>query len=264
MAATERNPWRRFLALPNESRAKTLIMAFLVSAVCALTVSGATVLLRPIQAANRAAEEQARIASLVQGIPGMTDLLAQSEGTLSTVVIGLDEGRAARGVTPQTLDTVLSDTTNWTTLPAAADLAGLGQRPDYAQVFLLRDGDDISLLLLPLTGQGYGGRIDAILALRGDMNTIAGLAVTGHSETPGLGARIEEQAWQSQFQGTLLRNESGDLRFSVARGIAATPYQVDGITGATRTGRGVTNMVRFWLGPDGYGPLIRAIERGEF
>jgi Na+-transporting NADH:ubiquinone oxidoreductase subunit C len=264
MAGTERNPWRRFLALPNESRAKTLIMAFLVSAVCALTVSGATVLLRPIQAANRAAEEQARIASLVQGIPGMTDLLAQSGGTLSTVVIDLDEGRAARGVTPQTLDTVLSDTTNWTTLPAAADLAGLGQRPDYAQVFLLRDGDDISLLLLPLTGQGYGGRIDAILALRGDMNTIAGLAVTGHSETPGLGARIEEQAWQSQFQGTLLRNESGDLRFSVARGIAATPYQVDGITGATRTGRGVTNMVRFWLGPDGYGPLIRAIERGEF
>lgn len=264
MAGTERNPWRRFLALPNESRAKTLIMAFLVSAVCALTVSGATVLLRPIQAANRAAEEQARIASLVQGIPGMADLLAQSGGTLSTVVIDLDKGRAARGVTPQTLDTVLSDTTNWTTLPAAADLAGLGQRPNYAQVFLLRNGDDISLLLLPLTGQGYGGRIDAILALQGDMSTIAGLAVTGHNETPGLGARIEEHAWQAQFQGTLLRNESGDLRFSVARGTASTPYQVDGITGATRTGRGVTNMVRFWLGPDGYGPLIRAIERGEF
>ena len=264
MAGTERNPWRRFLALPNESRTKTLIMAFLVSAVCALTVSGATVLLRPIQAANRAAEEQARIASLVQGIPGMADLLAQSGGTLSTVVIDLDKGRAARGVKPQTLDTVLNDTTNWTTLPAAADLAGLGQRPNYAQVFLLRDGDDISLLLLPLTGQGYGGRIDAILALQGDMSTIAGLAVTGHNETPGLGARIEEHAWQAQFQGTLLRNERGDLRFSVARGTASTPYQVDGITGATRTGRGVTNMVRFWLGPDGYGPLIRAIERGEF
>jgi len=50
----------------------------------------------------------------------------------------------------------------------------------------------------------------------------------------------------------------------VARGDASTAYQVDGITGATRTTRGISNMVRFWLGPDGYGPLIRAIQRGEF
>ena len=43
-----------------------------------------------------------------------------------------------------------------------------------------------------------------------------------------------------------------------------TLAEVDGITGATRTGNGVTGMVRFWLGPKGYGPLIRAIDRGEF
>ncbi|MEA5415493.1 hypothetical protein, partial [Synechococcus sp. BA-132 BA5] len=87
MADTERNPWRRLLALPNESRTKTLVMAFIVAAVCALLVSSATVLLRPIQTANRAAEEQARIEALVRGIPGMADLLEQSGGTLSTVVI---------------------------------------------------------------------------------------------------------------------------------------------------------------------------------
>ncbi len=264
MAEADRNPWRRFLALPNESRAKTLIVAFLVALVCALLVSGATVLLRPIQTANRAAEEQARIEALLRGIPGMTGLLAQSGGALSTVVIELAKGRAAQDVTTATLDSALADTSNWTALEAGADMAGLGQRPDFAQVFLLREGDDISLLLLPLTGQGYGGRIDAILALRGDMNTIAGIAITGHSETPGLGGRIDEPSWQSSFAGTELRDGTGDMRFAVARGEASSPYEVDGITGATRTGRGVANMVRFWLGPDGYGPLIRAIERGEF
>lgn len=264
MAQADWNPWRRLLALPNESRTKTLVVAFLVASVCALLVSGATVLLRPIQTANRAAEEQARIGSLVQGIPGMSDLLAQSGGTLSTVVIDLETGRAAQEVTAATLNSALADTTNWTALDTGADIAGLGQRPDFAQIFLLRDGEAISLLLLPLTGQGYGGRIDAILALRGDMNTIAGIAITGHSETPGLGGRIEESSWQSSFSGTALRDETSDLRFGVARGEASTPYEVDGITGATRTGRGVANMVRFWLGPDGYGPLIRAIERGEF
>ena len=264
MAARDWNPLRRLLALPNESRTKTILVAFLVSAISAALVSGATVWLRPIQAANRAAEEQARIAALVQGIPGMSDLLEQSGGTLSTVVIDLDRGRAAAEVTPATLEAALADPANWTVLDAGQNIAGLGQRPNFVQVYLLRDGDTVSLLLLPLSGQGYGGRIDAIMALRGDMNTIAGIAVTQHSETPGLGARIEESSWRASFPGTELRDASGELLFHVARGPASGVHEVDGITGATRTGRGVTQMVRFWLGPDGYGPLLDAIERGEF
>ena len=264
MAERDWNPWRRLLALPNESRTKTLIVAFLVSAICAAFVSGATVILRPIQAANRAAEEQARIDALVRGIPGMADLLDTTGGALSTVVIDLQTGHAARDVTPQTLDVALRDPNNWTPLAAAADLAGLGQRPNYVQVFLLREGGAISLVLLPVTGQGYGGRLDAILAVRGDMNTVAGIAVTGQSETPGLGARIEETAWQSGFPGVELRDETGEIRFRVAKGAAQTDHEVDGITGATRTGNAVTQMVRFWLGPEGYGAFIDAVERGEF
>lgn len=264
MAEHEKNPWRRLLALPNESRTKTVIIAFLVSAVCAALVSGATVMLRPIQTANRAAEEQARIEALVRGIPGMSDLLTEAGGTLTTVVVDLETGRAAGDVDVASLDAALSDPENWTDLTPAQDIAGLGQRPDLAQVFFLREGDAVSLVLLPLSGQGYGGRIDAIMALRGDTNTIAGLAVTRHSETPGLGGRIEEASWQASFPGTELRDADGELRFRVARGPASGVHEVDGITGATRTGRGVTQMVRFWLGPDGYGPLLEAIRRGEF
>jgi len=220
--------------------------------------------LRPIQAANRAAEEQARIEALVRGIPGMAELLTQWGGTLSTVVVDLRTGRAAADIGPADLASALSDPVNWTALDAGQDLAGLGQRPNYAQVFLLRAGDEVSLVLLPLSGQGYGGRIDAILALRGDTNTIAGLAVTRHSETPGLGGRIDEASWQASFPGTELRDDDGEMRFRVARGPASGVHEVDGITGATRTGRGVTQMVRFWLGPDGYGPLLSAIRRAEF
>jgi len=265
MAEHDRNPWRRFLALPNNSRTKTILMAFLVAGISAAFVSGATVVLRPIQTANRAAEEQARIEALVQGIPGMSALLTQSGGQLSTVVVDLGTGRAADGVTAAGLEATLADPGNWTALDPGADLAGLGQRPDYAQIFLLRDaGEEVSLILLPLSGQGYGGRIDAILALRGDTNTIAGMTVTGHSETPGLGARIEEGSWQASFPGTELRDAANEMRFRVARGVASGVHEVDGITGATRTGRGITQMVRFWLGPDGYGPLLAAVRRGEF
>lgn len=263
MAEADRNPWRRLLALPNESRTKTVAVAFLVSAVCAVLVSTATVVLRPIQSANRAAEEQVRIEALVRGIPGMGDLLEESGGTLATVVVDLGTGRAAE-VAPAELEAALADAANWTALAPEDDLAGIGQRPDFAQVFLLRDGGEVTLALLPMTGQGYGGRIDAILALQGDMNTVAGIAVTGHSETPGLGGRIEDASWQASFPGTEIRDAGGEMRFTVARGQASSVHEVDGITGATRTGSGVTRMVRFWLGPEGFGPFLEAVRRGEF
>ena len=34
-------------------------------------------------------------------------------------------------------------------------------------------------------------------------------------------------------------------------------YQVDGLSGATMTSRGVTNLLRYWLGEDGFGPYIK-------
>ena len=260
-----RAAWRRFLAQPVDSRGKTLLVAFLVSAACALMVTGATVLLRPIQQANRAAEEQARLEALVAAIPGMQQVLARAGGdALSVVVIDLEEGAAARDVTPATLEAALQLPENWTTLPPEQDMAGIGSRPDYAQVTLLRDGGAITLAILPVAGTGYNGTIEGMLALHGDMETIAGFTVTRQAETPGLGARIEEPAWQASFAGKRFADEAGNMRFAVARGPSASPYEVDGITGATRTSSAVSRMVRFWLGPEGYGPLLDAIRRGEF
>src|SRR5690606_32376209 len=117
--------WRRFLNTPNDSRAKTLAVAFLVSAACALLVTAATVMLRPIQAENRAAEQQARLEALIAAVPGISDLIAASGGdALSTVVIDLDRGAAATDITPETLEAALSDQASWTTLSAAEDIAG--------------------------------------------------------------------------------------------------------------------------------------------
>lgn len=257
--------WRRFLRTPNDSRAKTLAVAFLVSAVCALLVTAATVLLRPIQAENRAAEQQARLEALIAAVPGVSDLVAQAGGdALSTVVVDLDAGAAAADVTPETLADALADPANWTALAAGDDAAGISNRPNYAQIYLLRDGEAVSLAILPVVGTGYNGRIQALLALRGDMRTVAGIAVTEQSETPGLGARIEEPLWQQGFAGKRLFDETGAQRFAVARGPARSEFEVDGITGATRTTNAISQMVRFWTGPKGYGALMAAIRRGEF
>lgn len=257
--------WRRFLATPNDSRVKTLVVAFLVSAVCAIAVTGATVWLRPIQAQNRAVEQQAKLEALISAVPGMSELIEDAGGeALTTVVIDLDDGAASPTVTPETLEAALADPSNWTTLAAGDDIAGIGNRPNYAQIYLLRNGDKVSLAILPVAGTGYGGRIQALLALRGDMRTLAGIAITEQSETPGLGARISEPLWQRSFAGKQLSDDTGAQRFAVARGPGRTEYEVDGITGATRTSNAITQMIRFWTGPNGYGPLMAAIRRGDF
>lgn len=257
--------WRRFLALPVDSRSKTIIVAFVVAAACSAFVSGTTVLLRPIQKANRAAEQQMRLEAMVSAIPGMQALLDEADGgALSTVVVNLEEGAAAKDITPETIEAALSAPENWTALSPEDDLALIGSRPNYLQIYFIRNEESLSLVILPIFGAGYNGIIEALIALHGDMNTIAGLTVLSHSETPGLGARIEETIWQQSFAGKRFADERGTIRFSVARGPSASEYEVDGITGATRTSSAMARIVRFWLGPTGYGPLIDAIMRREF
>ena len=41
------------------------------------------------------------------------------------------------------------------------------------------------------------------------------------------------------------------------------PYRVDGMSGATITSKGVTNLLQFWLGPNGYGPYLAAYRSGR-
>jgi Na+-transporting NADH:ubiquinone oxidoreductase subunit C len=51
----------------------------------------------------------------------------------------------------------------------------------------------------------------------------------------------------------------------VIKGLAAKPaeepYKVDGLSGATITSRGVTNMMKLWLGPDGFGPYLERVRQ---
>ena len=56
-------------------------------------------------------------------------------------------------------------------------------------------------------------------------------------------------------------NGQGHVRFEVVKGgvDSASPdarYQVDGLAGATLTSNGVTNLVRYWLGENGFGPFL--------
>lgn len=258
--------WRRLLALPNESRTKTLAVAFLTAFVCAVLVSATAVTLRPLQDENRAAESRARMAAMVEAIPGMAEILeASGADTLDTIVVDLETGRPT-DIDPAAFDAraAAADPATSTQLDPDADIAGLGRRPDHAPIHILRDGDDLRLVILPVSANGYQSTIHAWLALEGDLNTVAALTIAEQGETPGLGARIEDPGWQALWPGRRIADEDGAIRIAVVRGGATSEYEVDGITGATVTANAVTAMIHFWLGPDGYGPALERLRAGEF
>ena len=258
--------WRRFLSLPNESPIKTLGVAFLVALFAAATVSVTSVILKPRQQGHIEAEREAKLAAMVSALPGLADILRETGAeTLESVIVDLQTGQIDNSLDPAQFDFLAaqSDPEQGVTLLPDEDIAGIGLRPNLAPVFLLRGTDGLALIVLPVYGKGYQSTIRAYLALEGDLNTIAGLSIYEQGETPGLGSRITDPAWLGLWSDRQVADAQGDITIVVVRGTAASASEVDGITGATRSATGVANMVRFWMGPQGYGPFLTRLKAGK-
>jgi Na+-transporting NADH:ubiquinone oxidoreductase subunit C len=258
--------WRRLLALPNTSPVKTMVVVLMVALTSAIIVSATAVSLRPLQQANLAAERTARMQQMVAALPGLEDLLLEAGAdSLEAYLVDLSTGTIVPGGDAVAFDQRVAeaDPEARVTIPDGADIAGIGYRLAHAPVYLLRRGNDIALVVLPVYGTGYQSTLRAYLALEGDLDTVAALTFYEQGDTPGLGSRIQDPAWEALWPGTRLTDDSGELRVAVARGRATTPYEVDGLTGATRTTNGVTNLIRFWLGEHGFGPFLERLAQGE-
>jgi Na+-transporting NADH:ubiquinone oxidoreductase subunit C len=256
---------------PSEIRAETpghtLLVAALVCLVCSVLVSGTAVLLRPIRDAHLARERNAYILTVLESIPGLAAEVGEIDAAdLEARVIDLETGELVPDVDPSEWDALgaAADPEQSVALPDARDPAGLGRREHWATVYVLRDPGDLErvrLVVLPVRGQGFQSMVHGYLALDADLSTVLGLTFYQQKETPGLGALITDPSWLAQWHGKRARDDSGALRLKVAHGPAApgAVHEVDGISGATWTGDGVTNLLRFWLGDDGYGPFLRRL-----
>ena len=71
---------------------------------------------------------------------------------------------------------------------------------------------------------------------------------------------MDNPRWKALWPGRLAFDETLTPVIAVVKGragsVADDPYSVDGLSGATLTSRGVTNLLRFWLGPEGFGPYL--------
>ena len=146
------------------------------------------------------------------------------------------------------------------------------QDPDTTQhrypVFIATDADGSTVYAIPVFGKGLWSTLYGYLALEADLETVRGMTFYAHGETPGLGAEIEQAWFQDNFVGKKIY-DAGELRtIRVVKGTVENriqdpgdrDYYVDGISGATITGRGVSNLLETKVAL--YEPFFRRVRAG--
>lgn len=244
--------------MPPNGVPKTLLVAFSVAITAGALVTVTTVWLEPRQQAHVDAARSESLLRSLHSIPGFSEVLAAADASeLRLQLVQLETGEFVDG-DGAAFDgqAAAADPATGVEIPRALDHAGIGRRAKLAAVYLIGAPDSPDLVVLPMHGVGYQSTIHVFLILAKDLNTIAALTVYEHGETAGLGSQIEELEWQQGFRGKQLFDGAGVLALRITSRQAKGVHEVDGIAGATRSTTGVANMLRYWLGPHGYGPLL--------
>ncbi len=242
----------------------TLIATISVSLVCSILVSASAVVLKPRQLDNQELFRQ-RIVLEVAGLyePGID--IGEAFTRIEPRLVELETGAYSDIADPATFDAAeaASDPELGIEIPAAEDIAVIRRRARFSPVYVVFDDDVIQQVILPVHGAGLWSTMYGFLALEPDGRTIRGLQFYEHAETAGLGDQVDRPEWRAQWAGKRLFNDDGSPAVRVVKGQAqpGSDYQIDGLSGATLTARGVTNLVHYWVGPTGFGPYLDRLAR---
>ena len=257
-----------------EGIGNVLFVSIAVCLVCSIAVAGAAVALKPLQKANKELDRKENILRAAGLLPdgATTDAEGHTVDQLfdrfKVRVVDLDTGEFTDAVSPKTYDPLKAarDPKMSMHLTPEQDIATIVNRERYEIVYLLYDRDGkLERLVMPVRGYGLWGTLYGYLALKGDLDTIAGLGFYEQKETPGLGGEVTNPAWKAQWPGVKAFNASGNpaVELVKTRAPAGSPdasHQVDALSGATLTSRGVQHLVRFWLGDLGFGPFLKHLQ----
>ena len=208
-----------------DSISNTLTIAISLSLICSILVASAAIVLKPRQLKNQE-EYRQRIILEVAG-------LMEADGDIATLFATIQ--------------------------PEMVEVAS----GENVEIYLEKKGDDIQQIILPISGPGLWSTMRGYIAVAPDGNTVKGLRFFEHAETPGLGDQIDKPDWRNLWVGKHLYDDDSTPRIEVVRGFALRDatnnnlqYQIDGLSGATLTGNGVTKLVQHWIGPEGFGPYL--------
>jgi len=242
-----------------------LVLAF----VCSALVAGAAVGLRPLQDVNKVMDRKKHIL-YAAGLYEEGKTIEQMFAPIETRVVDLATGEyvpedTINPASYQQLKAALSSDQG-RALSNEEDIARLRRLEKYSLVYLVKKGDTIDQIVLPVRGKGLWSTMYAYVAIAADLSTIRGVSFYEHGETPGLGGEVENPRWQAGWDGKKVYNDQDKVAVHFTKGKAPDggpekDYQIDGLSGATLTTKGVDHLMKFWFGDHGFKPFFEHLKK---
>mgnify|MGYP002849241160 FL=1 len=256
------NIFTKFKNMPVDGIVKTVIVAIALCFVCSMVVSFAAVNLKSIQEVNKAIDKQKNILQ-VAGVYHEGIDVNKTFSSFQPLVVDLNSGKFTDKFDPSIFDDKKAAQDPLLSVSLENDPASIGRRTNYATIYLLKKDDgSLDKVILPIHGYGLWSTLYGFIALEDNLNDIFGLQFYQHAETPGLGAEVDNPKWKAQWKGKKLNNENGELMIQVAKTQKYKDHHIDALAGATLTSNGVDNLVKFWMGKDGFQKFLNNLKNG--
>ncbi|WP_150048536.1 MULTISPECIES: Na(+)-translocating NADH-quinone reductase subunit C [Methylomonas] len=256
----------RILALSNDSLEKTINVALALCLVCAVLVSIATVALRPLQSHNKALDMKKNILDVAGLLDEGTDIDQAFKERIEAKLVDLATGEYVDGnVDEYDQRKAAKDPAQNEAIPADKDIASIRSKAKVAKVFLVKSGDKLQSIILPVNGYGLWSTMYGFLSLEADGQTVQSINLYDQGETPGLGGEVVNPNWRALWKGKKVYGDNGEVALTLVKGTVDTSRpdavnKVDGLAGATLTSRGVSNLILYWMGPEGFAPYLNKIK----
>ena len=259
-----------------DSIKSTIIVTVLLCLFCSILVAGSAVLLRDKQNANKA-NDMRRSVLQAAGLYDASKTVEEQFANIQTRIVNLETGHYATDAELEELQAAGFNTENFDqrkaskkpefskALKGKEDIASIKRLTRFANVYIVEKNDHIEQIVLPIHGYGLWSTLYGFLALESDFNTVAGMGFYDHAETPGLGGEVDNPEWKAKWQEKHVYNDQGDVAINIVKGHAKenSPYEIDGLSGATLTSNGVTHLVQFWMGNTGFGKFLTNLKEGD-
>ncbi len=222
-----------------ETTGKIVTFILIITSIVAVSLTGLREVTKSQAAVNEAVFNKRAILSAIdkyleKPVAQLTDGEVQTifSESMEQKVINM-EGNVIEGMTPEQVD-----------------MKKERKKPEAERalpLYVYNAADGRKFYIISVRGNGLWDEIWGVIALQDDLKTVAGVSFDHAGETPGLGAEIKDNpTFPAQFSGKKIYNEKGEYTSIVVRkgGAKDKDHEVDGISGATVTADGVTEMLR--------------------
>jgi len=255
-----------------ESTKKILLVALGICLVCSVLVATAVVGLKGRQENNKQLDKLKNILIAADLYTNEAEAKQIFDAKVRPQLVNLktgeliDETKVAPELTPDRFDlkSIARNPLFSSEIPTDRDIAHMLRMPNFMVIYQVVENGQVASAILPIYGKGLWSTLYGFIAFDSNFQTVKGLIFYEHGETPGLGGEVDNPLWRRGWKDKKAFSPDGKVLLEVLKGRvdpanSQSQSQVDGLSGATLTTRGIDNMIKFWLGENGYGRILRTL-----